>query len=924
VEPAPTADRTPAAGRFEGRRPELARLRAAWADARAGRRRLVLVTGEAGIGKSRLAAELAGLAERERATVLSGRCDERSGVSYLPVRAALGRYLTAYPPDRLQTLIGPQGGELVRLWPELGRRLPDLPGPTPGTPEAEHHLLFQAVTALLDGMATDGPILLIIDDLHLGDESTLALLRHLAHASRPGALLLLAAYRNDEKPRADLTGVLTDLLRLPGTGQLTLAGLAASEVAAMAKAAVGRPLGPGGSELAQVVRERTGGNPFFVDELLRHLADTAALAGADIAQPAAGPVMDDVPDSIRLVVERRLARLGGQVRQVLDLAAVIGHEADLAVLARVVDLGYDDLLSAVDAAVQAKLLDERPGVPARYAFHHAIVHDHVYTDLPPARRALLHHRVGEALERLGGGTAHLGDLSDHFGAGQEGDALKAAGYAQRAGDQALAQLLYEEAGYRYRQALAALDRVGSGEDGRRADLLLALGETWTKAGQPAHATEAYLQAATAARAAGSAQHLARAALAAGGILSFWSLQLDPATLVALLREALAALGERDSGLRALLLARLGGWLAVWAGPGAGEQHEPPIFGQAVAMARRLEDPEILAAVLADRAHATAGVVLGRPTGPSEALETSAELLILTGQVGDDRLMYTASLTRAEALLTAGDVDGIDRLVEAEAGAADRQGMPHHRWLALVLRAMRAIMRGEFAAGEQLTEQALAYGRDMVGEGASLAHGAQLVLLRWLQGQPDQVQAIVERLAGEPLQRGWCTLLPLVYPGQRREADARRDLDAAAARSFAGWRSGAEVLGLVGACALLGDSADAAMLYEQLLPYEGWHLTAGATVYLGAGDHHLGMLAATAGHWDDAERHLLAALAIHRRLGARPWVALTARAYAGMLRGRSKPADRHRADMFDTTARESAAGLGMALPGWGRLTLGPHP
>jgi hypothetical protein len=213
---------------------------------------------------------------------------------------------------------------------------------------------------------------------------------------------------------------------------------------------------------------------------------------------------------------------------------------------------------------------------------------------------------------------------------------------------------------------------------------------------------------------------------------------------------------------------------------------------------------------------------------------------------------------------------------------------------------------------------------MVGEGASLAHGAQLILLRWLQGQLDEVQAMVERLAREPLQRGWCTLLPLVYPGQRREAEARRDLDAAAARSFAGWRSGVEVLGLVGACALLGDSANAAMLHELLLPYEGWHLTAGATVYLGAGDHHLGMLAATAGHWDDAERHLLAALAAHRRLGARPWVALSGRAYAGMLRGRSKPADRHRADMFDTTARESAAALGMDLPGWGRRTLGPEP
>jgi DNA-binding SARP family transcriptional activator/energy-coupling factor transporter ATP-binding protein EcfA2 len=434
---------TPTGSLFVGRGSELKRLQAAWADASVGQRRLVVVTGEAGIGKSRLAAELAGLAEREGATVLVGRCEERSGVSYLPLRAALGRYLTAYPPDRLQALIRPHGGQVVRLWPELARRLPDLPGPTRDTPETERYLLFEAVTGLLDAMAADGPVLLMIDDLHLADEPSLSLLRHLAQAARPGALLILVNARDDQEPRAELASALADLLRVPGVEQLPLAGLASSEVAAMAEAAVGRPLGPGGLVLGQVLRERTGGNPFFVEELLRHLAETAALAGADIAQAVTGPA-GEVPDSIRLIVGRRLAQLSGTVEQVVDLAAVIGHEVDLAVLARVVDLGYDDLVGAVEAAAQAKLLEERPGVPGRYVFRHAIVRDHIYSGLPAARRALLHHRVGEALERLGG-TARLGDLADHFALGPDWDAAKAAGYAQRAGDQAFEQLLYEEA-----------------------------------------------------------------------------------------------------------------------------------------------------------------------------------------------------------------------------------------------------------------------------------------------------------------------------------------------------------------------------------------------------------------------------------------------------------------------------------------------
>jgi DNA-binding SARP family transcriptional activator len=908
---------------FVGRGPELARLRAAWAGSRAGKQRLVLVTGEAGIGKSRLAAELATLAERDGATVLFGRCDEQLGVTYLPVRTALGPYLAACSAERLRGLVGPHGGELARLWPELARRLPDLPAPARGGPETERYLLFGAVAGLLDAIAAAGPVLLVVDDLHQADAPSLSLLRNLANTHRATSLLLLLIARDDEATRGDLPGVLADLLRAPGAERVALGGLDPREIAAMAETVLGRPLGPGAEMLARVLGERTGGNPYFVVELLRHLAETNAFAGGDVARAAAGPAVDDVPDSVRLVVGQRLTRLGGAVQELLEAAAVIGHSADLMLLDRAVDLGYDDLVVALAAAVRAKLLDEQPGVPGRYAFHHGIVHDVVYRGIPAARRVLLHHRTGQALEGLGGGQARLRELADHFALGDAGDTAKAVGYAQRAGDQARSQLLYEEAAYRYRQALAMLDRGGADDQGRRGDLLLALGEAWTSAGQPARATEAYLEAAASARATGSGERLASAALGAGGALSFWSLQLDPATAVALLREALAALGEQDVGLRALLLARLAGWLTVTADLSAAEPPDQPLFGQAVELARRHDDPGVLAAVLADRAHALAGKALGHH-GPAEALETSAELVHLATRLGDDRLLEAASLPRAEALLAAGDLDAIDRFADAQERAAGRQRMPYRWWLSLMVRSMRAIMRGEFAAGERLAEQALAYGRDMVGAGTSLAHSTQLIFLRWLQGRPGDVRAIVEQLVREPLGQGWRTLLPLAFPGQRRHGEARRDLDAAAADRFAGRRSTVEVVGLVGSCALLGDGAAAASLYDLLLPYMGWHLGAGPMVYLGAGDHHLGVLAATAGRWDDAERRLLSAMATHRRLGAGPWLALSRQAYAGMLRGRGRRGDHRRAELFDAATNAVAARLGMELRGWGRPTLGPLP
>jgi len=382
-------------GPFVGRGPELARLRAAWTGARAGRRRLVLVTGEAGIGKSRLTAELAGLAERDGATVLLGRCDEQVGVAYLPLRAAFGPHLAACSAERLRALVGPLGGELVRLWPELARRLPGLPAPTQSGPEEERYLLFEAVTGLLDAIASSGPALLLVDDLHEADEQSLALLRHLASATRPAALLVVLTARDEEATRGDLAGVLADLLRAPGSEHLALGGLDSREVAAIAETFTGLPSSPATAALAGVVHGRSGGNPFLVGELLRHLAETGALAADAIARTAAGPALDDVPATVRLVVGQRLARLGGTVRHLLEVASVIGHNADLTLLARVVDVGYDDLLDALDAAVRARLLDEPPGVPGRYVFHHGIVHDLVYTGVPAARRALLHHRVAE-------------------------------------------------------------------------------------------------------------------------------------------------------------------------------------------------------------------------------------------------------------------------------------------------------------------------------------------------------------------------------------------------------------------------------------------------------------------------------------------------------------------------------------------------
>jgi class 3 adenylate cyclase/DNA-binding CsgD family transcriptional regulator len=458
-------------GPFVGRGSELAGLRRAWDEAGSGLRRVVFVVGEAGIGKSRLTAQLAADVEAGGGTVLFGRCDEEALVPYQPFTEAVERLVSVSPPGLLEGVLTGSGAELSRVLPRLAGGRDDSPA---SSADGERYRVFEAVDELLTRAWNLGPVLLVLDDLHWADRPTLLLLKHLArHPGRSG-LLVVGTYRDEDFSRGHpLAELLVELRREHGFARLCLAGLSAEELDAL----MGRDPQPTGAGLfAEALREVTEGNPFFVHEMLQHLEEVGALERVKTeARPGLAIQALGVPAGVLDLVGRRLAHLEAIAHQVLSTASAMGQVFSLDLLGRVTGSGEDQLLESLEAALVAALIEETPGQLDSYRFRHALIREVLYREIPTSRRARLHRRIGEALEACG--EDHLPELAHHFwAAGPAGDAERAVTYAERAGEQAVARLAYEPAAALYGMALEALSWNQADTEPKRAELLRAQGE----------------------------------------------------------------------------------------------------------------------------------------------------------------------------------------------------------------------------------------------------------------------------------------------------------------------------------------------------------------------------------------------------------------------------------------------------------------
>ncbi|WP_082983915.1 BTAD domain-containing putative transcriptional regulator [Mycobacterium sp. 1165178.9] len=532
-------------GPFVGRGRELEGLLAAWQTALAGGVRAVLIAGEPGVGKTRLAGEWSQQAYEQGAVVLYGRCDEDLGAPYQPFAEALRSLAPCVGADRLRGLRGAEA--LLSLVPGLADVVPDLTSPAHADPDTERYALFDAVVALLEIASKSAPVVMIVDDLHWAAKPTLLLLRHLLRFGDHARVQIVGTYRSTDLDRSHpLAATLADLHRDGTANRLTLSGLDEDDVTAYVAEA-----GYDDEELAHALASVTGGNPFFLIEALRHVDES-------------GGVWDQstLPQGVREAVSRRLSRLPVDTNKALAAAAVVGSRFALELVERVVGT---DLIDAFDEARQAGIVIEEPG--GYYRFNHAIVRQSLLAELASVRRMRLHQRIATTLETLPGADDELlAELAHHyFECAWAGNAAKAAFYCRRAADQAMARLAYEGAADLYDQALHALEDIDDelpDRDDQTVELLVARCEALLAAGDVSSAAGAVSQLQAAA--ADSARLAAWATCFDGQL----SMLIHPERLdevEAALGAAAAKLAELDDAageakahtVRAGCLARLG-------------------------------------------------------------------------------------------------------------------------------------------------------------------------------------------------------------------------------------------------------------------------------------------------------------------------------------------------------------------------------
>ncbi len=726
--------------------------------------RVALLTGEPGAGKTRTASELARSALARGSVVLHGQCGSEGEMPYQPFAEAL-RWQVAHDGGRT---LGPLAGELVRIVPELGEYVPELPAPLATDPRLEGHRTFDAAAEWLIGTSQPGGLVFVIDDLHWASKATLALFQHvLKRATVSGSdapILFLGTYRDTELDHGSpLLEVLPSLGRSADIREISMKGLAEDDISELLTTMTGHGLDDVARQVATSLSADSGGNPFFAIEILRDLLETGVLGFENGAWRLEG-VIRPTPD-VQVALERRFERVPQSARASLSAASVIGMEFDLELLSTLGGLGREHALESLDAVLGVGLLDETE--PEKFRFEHALVRSTIYESLEPTERRRVHKEVLGALESLG--RRNVATLATHAleTAPAGSDLVAALGYALGAGEEAFHARAFGDA---ESWALRVMEIAGS-KRALRAWKLRAMclaGEAERDQGDPAF-RETLLRAGGEALEAELNEVAIRSAIGNyRGTVSIVGKVDEPR--VELMQKAMALEADPNSRQWALLAATLASDLTY--DPDTPHAVRLDLAARARAIARSSGDDSVLLEVLL-RTMAAVSV----PENLGDLADTGRELVALADATGDPSMRVLARWATTTTHLAAGEFD-LTRQYLAEAEAASRQNCPPRvRWLAGVTRPQFLAAGGDLSAARVANDETLALGEQAAEPDAFMLWSAVTFGLSLLEGTVGDIADLAGSTADEfPEFAVWRIAHALALGAAGRITEGRNVLD----------------------------------------------------------------------------------------------------------------------------------------------------
>jgi len=909
-----------------GRESQLGWLTERFELARAGQRQVIFLTGEAGIGKT-------SIVDAFVRSVVGGSDD----AAYVASSACVATYGDAEPfmPvfEALAALGRNSGGhqviaQLRRHAPAVLDEMPDLlpDGTTqpPRQPEVRPAArILRFVADALEALADMRPLVLVLEDLHWSDPSTVDLLAVSARRRAPARLMLIGTYRPADAAISNhpIAQVKAELLSKRLCIEIPLDPLSSYSVYEYLRLRLGTA--PDHlEELARLIHQRTEGNPSFVEAA----ADKLVAGDLGTQPPPIPHLLQDgatlaaaLPIDVGSLVQQQLGALAAADRRVLEIASVVGAEFSASTIAAVSDeesvvidgichrlAGWGHILSRTSSETSPD-----GALAGQYAFRHELVRQELYDRLAVADRAHIHHRVGAYLEGTLRSDVSAVSLAEHFE--RAGDTARLVTHLQRAADFARHRCAYAEAIRLLQRALDALppDNQPATLEARW-QLQRAVGEAHFLAGEPGRAHEWFALALETARQCGGPDPIAQTVLAYGRTLSARDVDRGD-TLVRLIREGLAAAGDRQDGLRAQLLSRLAYalyWRAEgWSAPGQSEREM--LTREALCLAHALGESRTLAVVLYNRHWSE-----WSPDNLEERRAIVPKLMELAEAHRDLELLADCHIFQFCNALEAGDRAATEAGAAGLQGIADELAQPWYAYMASVLAASQAQFTGRFAEAHRAMERALALGMSLDEPLAKQVFDAQRLVLAATQGclveSVKSVRSLVKAFPDYPHYRA---VLSWILADLGRLDAAQRTLEPLAASDFTHVRRNNLWLGtlVAAACATVrcGDVPRAATLYDHLLP----HADRGVTFHLGLGyqgsvARYLAMLAGARGMWEAADDHFHAAVAHDTALGATPWVVQTQLAYVDALLIRRRRGDLQRARELLRMATDEAATVGL--------------